>query len=285
VSAHEDSITAWHAIARWWDDLHGGEGSDFHRTVIAPLAVELLAVRAGDLVLDVACGNGQFSRRLAAAGARVVAFDASAPFIDRARARAGEDAHRDRVEYHVIDATDERAMVALRPARFDAAVANMALMDIAELAPLFRALAALLKPGGRFVFTMHHPCFASMWPPPTLLGRAVSIGTHLLPGAGARAVKRLGDALHAGRYLVQHARGAVAYRGQPVPYPVFHRPLSQLLAPAFAAGLVLDELREPPQRGEPGRAAVLACRLRKLTDAADATRAESSTATAAAAAR
>jgi hypothetical protein len=33
-------------------------------------------------------------------------------------------------------------------------------------------------------------------------------------------------------------------REQPIPHPYFHRPLSALLAPAFAAGLVLDAMEE-----------------------------------------
>ncbi len=37
----------------------------------------------------------------------------------------------------------------------------MALMDMADIEPLFSALRELLKPGGRFVFTVCHPAFNS----------------------------------------------------------------------------------------------------------------------------
>lgn len=53
------------------------------------------------------------------------------------------------IEYHVLDATDEEGLMALGEGRFDAAVANMALMDITVIKPLFAALHRLLRPGGR----------------------------------------------------------------------------------------------------------------------------------------
>jgi 2-polyprenyl-3-methyl-5-hydroxy-6-metoxy-1,4-benzoquinol methylase len=52
----------------------------------------LLKVRPGEGVLDVACGNGVFSRRLAELGAAVVAIDFSIKFVRLARAK-----HRQRL--------------------------------------------------------------------------------------------------------------------------------------------------------------------------------------------
>src|SRR3712207_7374076 len=46
----------------------------------------------------------------------------------------------DAVEYLVADATYEERMLALGEARFDAAVCNMALMDMPTIDPLMRAL-------------------------------------------------------------------------------------------------------------------------------------------------
>jgi SAM-dependent methyltransferase len=65
------------------------------------------------------------------------------------------------VEYLVVDATDEERMLALGEERFDAAVCNMALMDMPVIDPLMRALRRLLKPEGRFVFSVQHPAFNS----------------------------------------------------------------------------------------------------------------------------
>ena len=64
----------WDAKAEFWDVLHGYDGNQFHKQLVGPSAERLLAVKAGESVLDVACGNGQFSRRLAALGAQVTAI-------------------------------------------------------------------------------------------------------------------------------------------------------------------------------------------------------------------
>src|SRR4029079_14346525 len=82
----EENRRIWDANARWWDDRIG-DGNDVQTLLIEPATERLLAIAAGDRVLDVACGAGRFARRMAELGARVVAFDASAEFIARARER------------------------------------------------------------------------------------------------------------------------------------------------------------------------------------------------------
>ena len=102
-------------------------------------------LRPGAKVLDIACGTGLTTRRLAALGAKVVAVDFAEQMIAHARARTNQ--HSDRIEYHVLDATNESALLELGSSQFDAAVSAMALMDMAEIDPLMRALAKLLRPG------------------------------------------------------------------------------------------------------------------------------------------
>ncbi|HTY14621.1 MAG TPA: hypothetical protein VMC42_02840 [Methanoregulaceae archaeon] len=53
----------------------GDESNSFHSRVVRPHTEEMLAIQKGDLVLDTACGTGNFSQRLAELEARVVAFD------------------------------------------------------------------------------------------------------------------------------------------------------------------------------------------------------------------
>jgi len=221
--------SAWETNARWWDAYYE-EGNDFHLTLVAPATERLLDVRPEETILDVACGNGAFSRRMAQLGARVVAFDFSASFLACARQRTVDLA--DRIEYLELDATDRRALRSLGEGRFDAAVCTMALMDMEAIDPLADALPRLLKPAGRFVFSILHPCFNQM---------------------GAKMV--LEEETHDGRFVVTpavkvtkyitpfRARG-IGIRGQPVPQTYFHRPLHDLLRPFLAGGLAIDGLEE-----------------------------------------
>ena len=70
-----ESQARWETIAEFWDDYMGEESNRFHRELIRPKTEELLAVAEGQTILDIGCGNGNFSRRLAELGARVVAVD------------------------------------------------------------------------------------------------------------------------------------------------------------------------------------------------------------------
>jgi SAM-dependent methyltransferase len=234
----QESQEIWNRNAAFWDE-YMGEGNDFHRLLIAPAAERLLDLHGGEAVLEVACGNGNFSRRMADLGARVVACDFSSVFVERARARSA--AYGERITYHIVDATAEQQLLslgqsqapALGAGEYDAAVCNMALMDMAEIDPLFRALRRLLRPGGRFVFSVMHPCFNS-------IGTLKTVEEEDREG---QIVTRY--AIKVWRYITPGAGKGLGIVGQPAPQYYSHRPLSVLLSSAFRAGFVLDALEEP----------------------------------------
>src|SRR5215207_5264091 len=100
----DDVRAVWTENAGFWDDYMGEEGNDFHRQIVIPSVERLLSLQSGWRVLEIACGNGSFSRRLASQGAEVVAFDLSETFIERAKARSG--GAYPQVNYHILDAGD-----------------------------------------------------------------------------------------------------------------------------------------------------------------------------------
>jgi SAM-dependent methyltransferase len=232
--ADEDDLAeatrrVWDQNAAFWDERMG-EGNDFHLELVRPAVERLLAVRAGERLLDVGCGNGLFARRLADLGAQVVACDVSSEMIERARARGDSGG---RVSYRVADATREGDLVAPGEPAFDAAVANMVLMDMPEIAPLAGALARVLRPGGRFVFAVPHPCFHTT---------GTSVVMEHLERHGAIVTEL---AVKVSRYRHLGPAKGVAIIGQPVLQYYFDRPLAALLAPFLAAGFALDGLEEP----------------------------------------
>lgn len=221
----------WDANARWWN-ANMGEGNTWHAHLIAPAMERLLAIEAGETVLDLACGNGQFARRLACLGAQVTACDFSSEFVDCARAHNADDSER--IEYRLMDLTDEQQLADLEPDQFDAAVCNMALMDMACITPLLHAIPRILRPCGRFVFSIPHPCFNTN-------------GTTLLSERDDydRAAGTLSFSVRVKRYRGLLPQRAIGIPGQPQPHFYFHRPLQTLLGACFAAGLVMDRLEEP----------------------------------------
>ena len=227
--ANEETREAWNENAAFWDERMG-EGNDFVEVLIWPATMRLLELHPGERVLDIACGNGFTSRRLAAIGAEVVAFDFAAEMIAYARQRTTE--HTARITYHVLDATDGAALLSLGEGRFDAALCNMALFDMAEIQPLLRALARLLRPGGRFVFSVVHPCFNN------------SHVVHIAEMEDREGTIVTVYSVKVFGYMTSSMARGVAIPGQPKPQLYFDRPLQALLGTGFDAGFVLDGLEE-----------------------------------------
>ena len=226
-----DTVRAiWDANADFWH-ARMGEGNDFHRLLIAPAQERLLAVRPGDTILDVACGNGQFARQLARGGASVVAIDVAPRMIEHARAATDETYP---IDYHVVDAADGASLLALGERRFDAAVCTMALMDMAVIDPLLAALGRLLRPGGRFVFSVLHPCFNN--------GRVSLVAEEGADEAGQLVTRY---AVRVTDYIRPRATRGVAMRGQPAAQYYFDRPISALCTACFQVGFALDGVEEP----------------------------------------
>jgi len=67
----------------------------------------LLRLEPGHRVLEIACGNGEFSRRMSELGGVVVATDLSEGMLERVRSHGGD------VEYRSADATHEEELLAL----------------------------------------------------------------------------------------------------------------------------------------------------------------------------
>ena len=231
----EDVRDRWNTNAGWWDETVG-DGNATQRLILGPATERLLGPVSGLRVLDVACGNGHSARRFADLGAHVVAVDFSEQFLERARRRSG--AYGDRIEFRRADATREDELRALAPPPFDAAVCTMALMDMVETPPLFRSLGHLLRPGAPFVFSVTHPVFNQV---AAVRGREESDGPG---GVIDHAYVRVDRYRSGGPGL---GTGIV---GQPVSHWYFERSITDLLAPAFAAGFVVDALEElacPPE--------------------------------------
>jgi 2-polyprenyl-3-methyl-5-hydroxy-6-metoxy-1,4-benzoquinol methylase len=227
-----DNRTAevWDRLAQWWDDKIG-DGNEFQDYLIEPATERLLALKPGEQVLDVGCGAGRFARRMAAAGAVVVAIDHAQRFLDRARERTTENVGQ--IKYLRLDATDPLALLSLGEGFFDAAVCTMALMDMSSITPLIAALPKILKPQGRFVFSVCHPVFNS--------GTARHVAEQF--EAYGEVVTRSGITVT--DYARPFAHKGLGIPGQPEPQCYFHRSISLLFNTCFRYGFILDGMEEP----------------------------------------
>ncbi|MBI4497758.1 MAG: class I SAM-dependent methyltransferase [Chloroflexi bacterium] len=221
------NVEDWEQIAEWYDHKQGDGGDLWHRALIDPAVFRALGAVSGQRVLDLACGNGYLARRLARQGAQVTAVDASAPIIARARAREQQEPLG--ITYHVADAVH---LGILADGSFDAVLCNMGLMDIADAEGAIREVGRVLRPQGRFIASLCHPCFdletASAWVvekagPTTTVWRKVS---------RYREVFEEQCTWNVGPGAVWRTR-------------IYHRPLSWYVRALRAAGLLLAALEEP----------------------------------------
>jgi 2-polyprenyl-3-methyl-5-hydroxy-6-metoxy-1,4-benzoquinol methylase len=224
-------VTAiWNQNADFWDQ-HMGEGNAFHKLLIEPLQLEFLQIRGGEVILDAACGNGQFARAMADRGAHVIAVDGAPRMIEHAKSRSvGREKS---IEFMVCDCTDKQRLLELGPRRFDHVVCTMALMDVAEIEPLITASATLLNSAGHFTCSVLHPCFNS-----GLVKHGMErhdIGGELVEEYFVKT----------SRYSQPMTIKGLAIIGQPASQYYFHRPLADLFQHFFSAGFVLDRLAEP----------------------------------------
>lgn len=146
--------TSWEGVSRWYGSYLEREDT-VQEAVVFPGAERLLSPAPGKRYLDIACGEGAFTRQLARKAGQVAGFDASPSLVERAKNRAPKNA-----EYIVADA---RSFSSRYPgASFDGATCNLAIQNIDEIAPVFRDAAKVLKPGARFVIVMNHPAFRQL---------------------------------------------------------------------------------------------------------------------------
>jgi len=226
-------VSAWNTMAAWYDEKQGDDGDLWHRTLIDPALLRVVGSVAGQTVLDLACGNGYLARRFARMGARVTGVDASAPMIERARTREARDPLG--IAYHVGDTA---RLDRVEDGAIGVVVCNMALMDIEDAEGTIRQVGRVLRPRGRFVASLSHPCFD-------------------IVGASAWVVERMDFTTTVWRKVRRYREsfaGLVPWQGPDAVHvadtPAYHRPLSWYVRALRAAALAVTAFEEPEPTDE-----------------------------------
>lgn len=99
-------------------------------------AVRALGLPAGSLVLDLACGTGDFCRELVRAGHRAIGFDFSLQML-----------HAGRLSVPLVQA--DVLALPVRTGAADGATSGFALRNLTDIDRFFAEIARVVRPGGR----------------------------------------------------------------------------------------------------------------------------------------
>ncbi|MES2224393.1 MAG: class I SAM-dependent methyltransferase [Patescibacteria group bacterium] len=142
--------TDWNNIAQWYDNYLVGEDT-YQAQVIAPNLLRLIAPQKGQRILDVACGQGYFSRMCAEKGADIVGIDQSAVLVEKAKAQASGK------EFYIVG--NAETLDAYKLEACDTVFSVLALENIKNIPAVMEGIQQLVKEGGKVIFVLLHPAF------------------------------------------------------------------------------------------------------------------------------
>lgn len=175
----------------------------YERPAILALAGEVNGLD----VLDAGCGGGAHSAALKEKGARVTGFDKSKQLLDIARQRLGPDVP-------LIEA-DLSKVLPLKSASFDVVLSALALHYLEDWATPLSEFARVLRPGGRLVFSVHHPSM-----------------DHVLSG-------------HSNYFETYEFEDTWVKGGREMTFRFWHRPLAAMIDAIVDASFAIEQIVEP----------------------------------------
>lgn len=131
----------WEESAEAWISTVGPEGDFARRFVLDQPMLDLIVRSGARNALDVGCGEGRFSRMLAARGLRTAGIDPSESLIRQAR-RLHADG-----DYCIAFAEQ----LPFGDRTFDVVVAYLSLIDIPDIHTAIQEMNRVLRPGGRLL--------------------------------------------------------------------------------------------------------------------------------------
>jgi ubiquinone/menaquinone biosynthesis C-methylase UbiE len=221
--------TSWEPVASWYKGYLNKEDT-FQEKIIFPGALRLLAPKPEGRYLDIACGEGAFTRLLAQGRElQVVGIDAAPSLVEAARRRlpAGRQGAPKRADYETLDAA--RIGERFEAKSFDGAACILALQNIEAADDVIRGASKILKPGAPLVIVMNHPAFRQP----------------RQSGWGWDEARKL-QYRRVDKYLSLYSAPIQAHPGSDAKTVTwsYHRPLQAYFAALTESGFVIDGLEE-----------------------------------------
>jgi len=215
----EDIIDEWDKNAETrYKQIISKVDISYHKILI-PTIINLIGKIQNKRFIDVGCGSGFLTTKLASRALHVVGVDPSKEMIRIAKREYGQIPNLEFYNLSIEDFSHYHS-----DKQFEVAVSNMSLITIPNLDKAIQAISSLLLPKGIFVFNITHPCFWNQY--------------------------RKYESPDLFEYHVSHAQKgtfiiSLDINGLISPTTHFHRPLQEYFRSLRNASFIVEKLIEP----------------------------------------
>lgn len=157
--------TSWGEVAEWYGSLLEEKGT-FQRELILPNLTSRMNIQKGETILDLACGEGFFSREFYKRGADVIGVDISRELIEIAKKKLEPSKLSTKRKIEFFSSPASRLNF-IKDYTEDAITIILALQNIENIREVLRECNRVLKDRGSIFIILTHPAFripkASSW--------------------------------------------------------------------------------------------------------------------------
>lgn len=197
------------------------EGLDPYRTRLTDSVVlTALGECQGKDILDAGCGEGYLSREIARRGGVVTGVDVTEPLVEAASRAAELEG------LPIVHCVADLAQIPFEDESFDSVVCNHVVADLEDLEGSLAEIARVLRPAGRVVIMMLHPCFYG--------ARSENSGQRRMLSAGEYFETRTFEQEFVVSGITSRAR-----------VKIWMRPMEAYISALVNNGLYIEDLREP----------------------------------------
>lgn len=146
-SGESEMLPVQTAYDQWADEY---DDADPTTALDEPFVVSMLQPFDGCRILDLGCGTGRYLRRIAGPMVQVIGLDLSRAMLARARRSLPTPS-----SVSLVQASIEQLPLARNS--LDRVIAGLVLDHVHDLLAFFLEIAAVLRPGGKFIVSAVHP--------------------------------------------------------------------------------------------------------------------------------
>ncbi|PFL17643.1 hypothetical protein COJ07_21475 [Bacillus cereus] len=147
-------------IAQEWDEISPLRYEQLtsnrdlsYNYILKPFILEKVKYLDNTKIIEIGCGTGNLASELINYGSFLLGID-----LSRESIKIAQETNKDSSKM-IFQQINIEEYASSTPEEFSLAISNMVLMDVQNLNSVVDSIYKILKPNGKFIFTIIHPCF------------------------------------------------------------------------------------------------------------------------------